>query len=215
MLALVLLIFAVPDDPSGLLLRAAERAWRAGHRPEAERHLRAWATLGGSGTPATPLRSAAEEARSWALEAGRFRLYASRIQDRVRVGVHDPAGLVTRVRATARAGEASSVLRRLESEAPGRIEYVLEPGLPPEVEIEVVAEMNVEGEIVLLRRLTLVPPGRLTLPPAPDPTQAPPGPAPHLSLPPDGGPGLAWWWIVVGVAALGFAGAAIVQEARF
>ncbi|MCC7384433.1 MAG: hypothetical protein IT384_21480 [Deltaproteobacteria bacterium] len=215
MLALALLILAAPDDPSGLLLRAAERAWRAGHRPAVERHLRAWATLGGNGTPATPLRSAAEEARSWALEAGRFRLYASRIQDRVRVGVHDPAGLVTRVRATARAGDASSVLQRLESESPGRIEYVLEPGLPPDVDIEVVAEMNVEGETVLLRRLTLVPPGRLTLPPAPDPTRPPPGPIPHAAPPPGEDPGLAWWWIVVGVAALGFAGAAIVQEARF
>lgn len=215
MLALALSLLAAAQDPGAVLLEAAMRAQAAGHAAEAERWVRGWATLGASPRPPPELAGLAAEAESWVLEAGRFRLFASRTGDRVRVGLDDPARLVDRVEVAAVTEGGRALLKRAESEAPGRMDFILDAALPEGSILEVRATAEVGGEALVLRRFVLA---EAQAAPA-SPSMVPPPPDPRLQRPQAQQAAahdpVPWWWIAAGVVAAGLAGAAIVQETRF
>src|SRR5262245_23996159 len=115
-------IAAAPNAEDFLLARAAEAAHK-GDRGAVMAMLRGWATLGPIGSLPVGLEKEAAEALIWAEGAGRFRLFASRLEDRVRVGVHDPASILGRIDAFGVVGGERIQIARAESEATDRLEF--------------------------------------------------------------------------------------------
>ena len=205
------------DDPAGLFLAAAEAAHRQGEAARRDTYLRAWATLGARPPAPAALAEPAAAAQQWASSAGAFRLFASRHGDRVRIGMNDPAQLVTRVEATGRSADRATVLARADGEVPGRFEHVLDPALGEDARVEIRAWADGVEPPVLVRRILVG--GAEAGPVAPDPTSlrgvpdrlrdAPVGVAEAAQA--DRWP---WWWFAAGAVALGLAGAAVWQEAQ-
>jgi hypothetical protein len=207
---LLILVASSDGDVGQRLLDAALRSEAKGRAPEVERYLRAWASLGATPLPPDELARAAHEAEGWVLVEGRFRLFASRTNDRIRVGLSDPARIVTRIEAIVSRGGAESVLMRSESEASGRLEFVVDPSLPPEVTIEVRAVASIGGQEITIRRVSVAADAALPAPPRTDLPAVVPPPV-QVEEPPNAIP---WWWLAVGAIAAGLAGAAVVEELR-
>lgn len=210
---LALGLLAVAADPGAALLEGAA----ASKNPaELERLLCGWASLGGSPEALSRLSVEAQRALSWGLEAGRFRLFASRQAGRLKLGLHDPAAMVTRLDVLAVVGEQSVALPRAESDEPGRLDYTIDPALPETTVIAVRAYARAPGGDILVRELRLEPHEVAPLPAAPDPNAKAPVGRRRLDFAPpaDASPVIPWWWIAVGAVAAGFVGAAIWQETR-
>jgi hypothetical protein len=210
-LAIGLLVAAA--DPGAALLEGASASKSSAER---ERLLRGWASLGGAPEAPPGLSADAQRALSWVLEAGRFRLFASRQGGRLKLGLHDPAAMVTRLDVLAVVGEQSLALPRAQSDEPGRLDYTIDPALPERTLILVQAYARAPGGDVLVRELRLEPHEVTPLPAAPDPNAKAPIGRRHLEVAPpaDASPVIPWWWIAVGAVAAGFVGAAIWQETR-
>lgn len=210
-LAMGLLVAAA--DPGAALLEGAAATKSPAER---ERLLRGWASLGGAPEAPAALSADAQRALTWVLEAGRFRLFASRQGGRLKLGLHDPAAMVTRLEVLAVVGEQSLALPRAESDEPGRLDYTIDPALPERTVILVRAHARAPGADILLRELRLEPQEAAPLPTAPDPNAKAPIGRRRLeaATPADASPVIPWWWIAVGAVAAGFVGAAIWQETR-
>ena len=201
-------------DPGQALLDAA----LASHDPQQrERLVRGWATLGGVPDPPAALLEEAHRALSFAMDAGRFRLFASRQGERLKLGLHDPAGIITQLEVVAILdGGRRLVLSRAESDEPGRLDYKSDPSVPATAILEVRALAKGPLGDIEVRGLRLEPHDPLSLPKAPDPNA--PSPLSRQKRGPDTAaadtPIIPWWWIAAGAVAAGLVGAAIWQETR-
>ena len=209
--ALVLVALAQPADVDARLAEYAREAVSANRPARVEDALRVWATLRHRAQPLTEpdLRSPSADALSWAADQGLLRLYATRLPDRVRAGVRDPASAVARVEAFFLDAQGlRQRLFRMDEEDPTRFEYALPPGAEAH-EVQVEAVMTRFGDPVVIARSVLVP-GGASPPSAPvlavEPVEAP---EPVAAPEPFG-----WWWIAAGAIAAGLAGAAVVEELR-
>jgi len=223
-LLLVATAIGVPDLESpiaegklgGTLLSAAGTATATGDLQSRDRWLRAWASLGGR--PAAPdgLSAAAEEARRWSKEKGAFRLFGSREGTRLKLGLHDPAGIVTRIEAIGRTADRAVTLPRAEQEADGRMELIIDASLPPDARFEVTTYCDLLAEPMVVRVVTIG--GASLAPAAPDPKSlraAPPRQrVAAVDTMADVGDPLPWWWVVAGVVTLSLVGGAVWQETR-
>jgi hypothetical protein len=190
------------------------------------RALRAWATVAERADAKTAasvgLEAEAAEAIAWGKSAGRFELFITRLPDRVRVGVSDPAELLGRLDAFVDLKSERIRLRRLEDERQGRFEYGVDAALSTdrEIVIEAVA-LGFGGEIVL-KRVVLSGAASEGVPKAPDPKvladrtltwrqrQAPPEPVEPVTSEP-----FPWWILAAGAVAAILVGAAVWQETRY
>lgn len=204
----------VRRDAARSFLRAAGAA--GDDASQRARWLRAWATLvpESAELPVT-LEAEAAAARAWASQRGSLRLYASRLRDRVRAGVGDPAGIVDHLAAYTRDASGQHLLARVESEQLDRWEYDLgaERSAKVVVVIEAVTRL-LDGADVVVARVVLEPTDEAP-PPAPDPAKLTgllPERAPATE--PAEEPLLAWWWIAGAAVAAALAGAAVWQELR-
>lgn len=225
MLMLVALSCALAASPSAedfLLARAAEAAGK-GDRGALTDALRGWATLGPKRALPAGLEKEAAEALAWADRAGRFRLFASRLEDRVRVGLHDPAALSSRIDAYAVVNGETLRIARAADEAFDRLEFRVDAAEAPVV---VEAVMTRFGTELVLARAELAPPSTAQLPSAPT-LRAPKTAAgvrcgEHGRSPRPAGASCdqseedvtPWWLIAAGVGAALLAGAAVWQETR-
>jgi hypothetical protein len=208
----------VPPAES-ILLETAREAKIRGDRAKVEWCLRGWASLGGGAPPPVTVSAEAALARAWAQGRPPFRVFGSRLADRIRVGLEDPAGLVGRVVVTIKEGDRELTLVPLEGSAPDRMEFGLDRPIHPETEVRIAALMTKLGGEALIREVVLLE-SKAALPMAPDlreklaasSSTALARRAPAPSEP--SGPLLPWWWIGAGVLACALAGAAIWQERR-
>lgn len=212
---LFLVTLAAPADPVAVLLREAEVAAAGGDEARRDRCLLGWASLQPRARPPTgPLEAAAARALAQIQSQGGLDVYTSRLADRLRLGVHDPAGLVDRVDASVEVDGRRVRLSRMEGGALDRRDYRL-----PEARHPLVIELwsSQFGPELLLRQ-TVIAAGAPSLPGPPDPKRAAqvidPGPevVPIQAQAPT--PLISWWWVAGGVLAAGLAGAAIWQETR-
>ncbi len=204
-----LALSAPPAEAESRLVEVAVRAKRAGDAALTRKALRGWATLRRHPQLPAGLEPEAADATAWAAGAGQLRIYGSRLPDRVRVGVDDPAALVGRLDVSIAAAGGWARLTRARVEAAGRNEYTLPVG---DREILIEAVMTDYGPEVVLRRSILAPPSRALPPPKPAPKTAAAPPALVPGAPT--APAAPWWWIALGVACAGLAGVAIYQEAK-
>jgi hypothetical protein len=201
------------------LLEVARRAKAAGDVGMVDEAMRGWATI--ADTPQAPEDLAAEAARALAFsrDAGRLQLFATKLPDRLHLGVRDPAGIVQRVDVfLEKAGERTR-LRRLEDEGVDRFEYALDPKLAEGgvVAIEAVAT-KLGGEIVVKRIELLGSTEEGAIPIAPNLEVLEKNVAKRRWMEParpnDEGAPIPWWIIAGGLVAAALAGAAIWQETR-
>lgn len=216
-LLLLGLALSVPSSDGGAsLLECARRAHAGGDAETVRRCLRGWATLRRQRKLPEGLKREAADATSWAAKRGMLRIYGSRLDGRVRIGVDDPAGIVDRLDVFVDGSGGRYRLLRAEQESAGRNEYVIPPAAHDQPIVVEAVLIDLVPEPVVLRRTTLVPHVD-PVPDAPDPERAKarvgwkdePAPAPV-----EESPILSWWWIAAGVVAAGFVGAAVWQETR-
>lgn len=212
---LFLVTLAVPADPATVLLREAEAAAARGDEARRDRCLLGWASLQpGARPPQGTLEAPAARALAQIQSQGGLDVYTSRLADRLRLGVHDPAGLVDRVDAYAEVEGRRVRLSRLEGGVLDRRDYRLpEPRHPLLIEL-----WSTQFGAELLLRQTVIAAGAPMLPGPPDPKRAArvidPDPEVVPEVAPEPTPLLSWWWVAGGVLAAGLAGAAIWQETR-
>lgn len=212
---LFLVTLAAPADPVAVLLREAEVAAAQGDEARRDRCLLGWASLQPRSRPPTgPLEAAAARALAQIQGQGGLDVYTSRLADRLRLGVHDPAGLVDRVDAYAEVEGRRVRLTRVEGGALDRRDYRL-----PEARHPLVIELwSTQFGPELLLRQTFIAAGAPTLPGPPDPKRSAQviAPQPERVQPAaeEPSPLLSWWWVAGGILAAGLAGAAIWQETR-
>ncbi len=207
---LALFLTASPNAEDFLLSRAAA-AKTAGDQETMTAALRGWASLGPRGALPPALEREAATALLWAEGEGRFRLFASRLEDRVRVGVQDPAELVDHIEAFALIDGETIRIARTENEASGRLEFrIAQPGAT----VRVTAVMKRFGGEVIIARAELAPSEKAALPKVPDKSAFKRETA-AIETAPVKDDALPWWWIAAGAAAACLAGAAIWQETRF
>jgi hypothetical protein len=216
-LLLGLALSAPPAEAEARLVEVALRAKRAGDAAAVRRALRGWASLRHHPSLAAGLEAEAADAASWAADAGYLRIYGSRLTDRVRNGVDDPALIVGRLDVFLQrpTGERAR-LTRAGSEALGRNEYLV-PASARELEIVIEAVMTDFGPEVILRRSILLPASGAAVPEQPDPKRAAEkaGVVQEVIAPPrQETPIFSWWWIAIGVAAAGLAGFAIYEDVK-
>ena len=194
-------LLAAAGDPGARLLEVARQALANGDQARATRAARGLASLGDAPVPqdlaalgvgATPT----------------FRLYGSRLADRVRVGLEDPAGLVGRLDVLVEVGGQTRALSPLEDHAAGRLEFGSRRPIPPDATIILRAWMTEFGTPMVLREVT----STLVAPPT-----APPkiegATDTDASAEAEVSP-WQWWWIGAGVLAAALTGAAVWQETR-
>ena len=205
---LLVLALAQPEAASRLIA-AAQQAQASGDQVGASAALAGLASLGVKSVP-EDLRSALRDVESELGPDGRFRLFASRVDDRVRVGLSDPAGLVGRVDVFAVESSGRRRLYRSEHAPAGRREYYGDPPLAAGVPVIVEAWVLRFGPPFSLKTIEL----KSAAAPA-----APSAEAPAVlmlqtkeavrsrEIP---------WWVWAGCAlAAGLTGLAVAQELRF
>jgi hypothetical protein len=203
---------AEPELPPAApaLLEAALGAKARGDQAELTWCMQAWATLG-EGTAPAELSAEAKGAAEWAAARGRFRMFGSRLPDRIRVGIEDPAGAVGRVIVTIREGASERRLVQAEESAPDRMEFHLGGELGPGAEVQIDALLTRLGGEQLIRRALIASLEAAPTPPSPAKParlKARRGAEPEASSTP-------WWWIGAAIAAAALTGAAVWQETRF
>ncbi|MCK6552682.1 hypothetical protein L6R52_43065, partial [Myxococcota bacterium] len=178
--------------------------------------LRGWASLGArDGALPDGLATEADAAVTWARDAGGFALFASRLTDRVSVGVRDPAGMLARVDAWVAERDGLKRILRAEGERVDRREYRFGEAQLASATIVLDGIGTIDGEDVILARLVLRPSDALALPAPPDVTKLAERRRPVATAATDAEPELVpWWWIAAGAAATALAGAALWQETR-
>lgn len=204
-------IAAAPNAEDFLLARAAEASAK-GDRGAVVELLHGWASLGPKAALPVGLEREAAEALVWAEHVGRFRVYASRLEDRVRVGVNDPANLAGRIDAFGIVGQERIQITRAETEASDRYEFKVDAA---DKTVIVEAVMIKYGTDVVLARAELAPAKTTELPSVPDRSAFQGLMKKHVDIaapPEDITP---WWLIAIGAAAALLAGAAVWQETRF
>lgn len=198
-----------------MLLEAARAADAQGDSAKRDRCLLGWASLQPRAQPPKGLEAPAARALAEIQARGGLDVYTSRLTDRVRIGVHDPAQLVDRVDAYAEVDGRRVRLARREGEAQDRRDYHLPaPDHPLIIEL-----YSTQFGAELLLRQAIIAAAAPPLPGPPDPTRAAQRIEPQATLEPNPTPAapdepLSWWWIAGGVVAAGLAGAAIWQETR-
>lgn len=134
-----------------------------------------------------------------------LRLSASVSGDRLRVALVDPEERAGQVRAFAVVGEEARRLPRLDTSAPDRIEFGLDPELSAASTTIRVEALARDDASVVLHAIELRP--ALALPTEPSAPSPPPVAAPSPSS------GAVPWWILAGaVVTAALVGAAVYQE---
>ena len=150
--------------------------------------------------------------RSWSL----VRPGLGEAGTRLKLGLHDPAGIVTRIEAIGRTADRAVTLPRAEQEADGRMELIIDASLPPDARFEVTTYCDLLAEPMVVRVVTIG--GASLAPAAPDPKSlraAPPRQrVAAVDTMADVGDPLPWWWVVAGVVTLSLVGGAVWQETR-
>jgi hypothetical protein len=198
------------------VLLAAARAACPADAAKCRDALRTWATLAARTALPAGLETEAADAVAFAKDAGALRLFASRVGDRVRVGVSDPVGAVDRIDVWIGTRDGFVRLGRLEDGAQGRHEYTLAADDPRELLIDAVSTRW--GEDLRLAR-TVLSPADAAVPSAPDPEKLTKNvnantipvvaEKPRIVEEP-----LPWWIIAGGIVAVALVGAGVVQELR-
>jgi hypothetical protein len=196
-----------------MLLDAAREAKSKGDRARLEWCLRAWASLGGATPPPVTVSAEAASARTWAEGQRPFRLFGSRMPDRIRVGLEDPAHVVGRVIVTVQESGRELQLLPLEGIAPDRMEFGLDRPLGADAEVRIRALLTAFGSEALLREVTLLG-SSPTLPMAPDLREKQTATATRsVASTADERP-FPWWWVGAAAVAAALVGASIWQETR-
>jgi hypothetical protein len=215
----LLLAGAPPEAPTRLLLDAAVTAKARRDKPKLEWCLRAWASLGGTETAPLSLAAEVAAAREWALRLPPLRAYGSRLPDRIRVGLEDPASVVGRVIVTVREAGVTRQLIQEEGHAEDRLEYHLESALGPDAEIRIALVMTKLGGEVVVREAVLAAAADLPALPAFHSKTSTAAAAAELiaasTHAASEGPRVPWWWIAGAAVAAGMVAAALWQETRF
>jgi hypothetical protein len=150
---------------------------------------------------------------------GEVQIFATKLPDRLHVGVLDPAGIVDRVDVYFEKEGERTRLRRLEDVGPDRMEYALDPALTTSGRIAIEAISTRTGKEVVLKRMELAGEEESAVPAKPDLKILEKHVARHevVEAPPartDTGSPVPWWIIAGGILAAAFVGAAIWQETR-
>lgn len=200
----IVLASVAATGPESRLIDVASESLASGDRPAAERALRRWASLTGATQPPQRL----VELTSSLTDVGTFRLFGSRLEDRVRVALQDPEGLVGRLVVTVGEGEQTRQLTPLDDHASGRLEFG-GAAIPAGATITITAWMIEPGPPAVIRRIVLD--AERVPPPAPSGARAldTAGPTDDAEV-----ATWQWWWIGAGVVAAALTGAAIWQESR-
>lgn len=214
-IALATALAGAPPDFESRLLDAARAAASEGDAAAAEALVFAWAGLVRAAAPPAEPLPGAELALARAWSEGPFRLFGSRLEDRVRVGLHDPARLVDRLDVFLETSAGPRLMTLLPSPA-GRLEYGVDGPLPAEGDVRIVALSARLGPLEPFREVVLPPPAALGLPPppgaVPTSTLGAAGPALGVEPPPAE---IEWpWWLAGAAIAVGLVGAAVWQETR-
>ena len=149
-----------------------------------------------------------------AAQAGPFRLFGSRLDDRVRVGLHDPHGLVGELIVTMVHGDARRRLSPIDALTPGRLEFGWNRPIPIDATIAIEAVMTKLGADMTLRRIVIGPVNDVALPKGPQiesSTTAAVETGDRRQI----DASVSWWLLGLGILAAGLAGAAVWQETRF
>ncbi len=204
-----------PKAADQLFLEAAQKAHEAKDTANTQRYLRAWATLSHQRDLPRGLEEPATAAVRFSKDKGLLQVFASRLPGLVRVGVHDPAGIVDHLEVFAEHVNGKKVtLVRVVTEESDRQAYRFEPQDPEQWTVVVEAYTRALGSRLRLRRATVLSAPE-ALPQVPDPKtmaeqiQGPP--APPL---PEVKPLLKWWWVAAGVVAAGLVGVAAWQQSE-
>ena len=197
-------LMAAPSPASDALVTQARLAVEANEPARARWCVRGWLSLNPGASLPEGLASLASEVEA----PPPFRLYASRLHHQVRVGLHDPAGLVGQLVVVTEEDGRVHRLSPTESVVADRLAFGTGEPLSAKAAITVSAYLTRFGEDVLIQRSVIPALADAPAPPAPA-LQAPPSsPESTITIP-------GWWVIGVGVLAAALAGAAVWQETRF
>ena len=148
---------------------------------------------------------------------GAFRIYASRLPDRIRLALTDPAEVLGRVQVFVKTPQNWRLLSRLESHAVNRFEFGDIGPLSSDATYKIEAYMRWPHDDILIRTNYLYPEEdqlqpRLSLSQTDSTTTTC---ALVSDCPPADSKATLWWTFAVGIFALGFAGGAVWQEFDF
>jgi hypothetical protein len=197
-------MMAAPCPASDVLLVQAKDAVGANEVAQARWCLRGWLTLNADAPVPAGLSGVASELVS----PPPFRLYASRLHDQVRVGLHDPVGLVGRLVVVIEEGGRVRRLSPTESTVADRLAFGTGEPLSPGATITVSAFLTRFGGDVLIKRFVIPALTDAPSPPAPEPEVSALASKTTYAMP-------GWWVIGIGIVATALVGAAVWQETRF
>ncbi len=215
-IALATVLAGAPPDFETRLLDAARAAAALGDGTSAEALVFAWAGLVRASAPPAESVPGAEAALVRAWSEGPFRLFGSRLEDRVRVGLHDPARLVDRLDVFLDTPAGPRLMTLLPSPA-GRLEYGVDGPLPAGGDVRIVALSARLGALEPFREVVLPPPAALGLPPPPGAvaTSSVGVAGPETGAVDPSAAEIEWpWWLAGAAVAVGLVGAAVWQETR-
>ena len=201
-----------------VLWKRAEEAQARGEPSVVKESLWAWMTLQSEmralPPPFTQWSDALIEKRQ---AEGSLRIYGSRMADRVRLAVSDPAQVVGRIQVFLKTGKTWRMLSRLESHAESRYEYGELGPLSKQDLFKIEAYMLWPNADVLVRRIHLYPEEKGL---SPSIAIVNTSTASHDCRVSKSCSELesmrsVWWTLALGVLAVGFAGGAVWQELRF
>lgn len=196
-----------------LLWSQALQAEQAGNVQDQDRALWGWMTL------KEEVRSIPEPFQAWTdriqkrLEtSGSVRIFAARLEDRIRLTVSDPAQILGRVQVYIKTQKGFRLLTRLDSHAVNRNEYGGIGALDTSARIMVQAYLRWPHDHLLARRIFLE--GDNTALPGPqfEPRVAAACDGCQKTKPYTPYTGSIWWLVGLAVLSVGFAGGAIWQE---
>ena len=172
---LAVTLVTAPPSASEVLVTQARRAVEASEPARARWCLRGWLSL----NPGASLPEGLTTLASQVEAPPPFRLYASRLHHQVRVGLHDPVGLVGQLVVVT---EEDGHVRRLsptESVVADRLAFGTGAPLSPKATITVSAYLTRFGDDVLIQRSVIPALADAPAPPAPAVQVAPRPPEPR------------------------------------
>jgi hypothetical protein len=222
------MLVAVPTSSTAESMMASEVLWQRALQAQArddlpgtEHALWGWLTLQSEMRGLPPSFGHFNDKLLSKLQTqGPIRVYGSRMSDRVRVALTDPARVIGRIQVFKRTPHGWRMLSRLQSHAGDRYEYGEVGPLDVGDQIRIEAYMLWPNHEILVRRVHLLPEASILRPSGPRDVLAKTSTRAQNcgqdeSCSQKDNLSDVWWTLALGVLALGFAGGAVWQEQRF
>ena len=203
----------VSEESSAVLWRRALKAQVQQDKRTRDQAILGWLSLSPdvSVLPA-PFEQLSDELVTRAQETGALRIFASRMQDRIRIAIHDPAKVVGRIQCFIKKPSGWRLLSRLESHAVSRFEYGDVGTLSASDEFRVEAYLPWPDDGILVRRFRILQESKVQLPALPLEKAVTSTNTASRRWADGDSPSDLWWALAIGVIALGFTGTAVWQE---